>query len=136
MVTVDTNIAFYALAIEGSKAERAKDVLAEADFLSVQVLNEYAFAVRRKLDRAWADIDYDLDLLRNSVSAILPIDSSANRQATRLAERYKLAFYDALIVAVASAHGATVLYSEDMHHGLIIDGKLTIINPFLPAEPA
>jgi predicted nucleic acid-binding protein len=134
MVTIDTNIAFYALAREGSKAMRAKDVLAMAGFLSVQVLNEYAFAVRRKLARNWADIDYDLELLRNSVAAITPIDSDANRRATRFAERYRLSFFDALMISVALANGATVLYSEDMHHGLVVEGRLTITNPFLPTD--
>jgi predicted nucleic acid-binding protein len=135
MVTTDTNIAFYALAIESNKAERAADVLEESDFLSVQVLNEYASSVRRKLHREWGEIERDLYLLRNSVAEVLPIDDSASQQAMRLASRYELSFYDALMIAVALANGATILYSEDMHHGLVIDGKLTITNPFLPAEP-
>lgn len=136
MVTIDTNIAFYALAIKGSKAGRAADTLEMSDFLSVQVLNEYAFSVRRKLARDWADIERDLDLLRNSVPAVHSIDFDANRHAVELADRYQLSFYDAVMIAVALANGATTLYSEDMHHGLVIDGRLTITNPFLPAEPA
>ena len=134
MVTIDTNIAFYALAREG-KAQRARSVLAEAHFLSVQVLNEYAFAARRKLHREWDEIDYDLNLLRNAVAEVHSIDCAANREALRLAERFRLSFYDALMIAVTLANGATTLYSEDMQHGLVIDGRLTIVNPFLPAEP-
>lgn len=134
MVTIDTNIAFYALAIRGSKAERAKDVLANAAFLSVQVLNEYAASVRRKLGRDWTDIEYDLNLMRNSVRQVHAIEADTNREATRLAGRYDLSFYDALMIAVALENGATTLFSEDMHHGLVIDGKLTITNPFLSAE--
>jgi predicted nucleic acid-binding protein len=38
------------------------------------------------------------------------------------------------MIAVALENGATTLFSEDMHHGLVIDGKLTITNPFLSAE--
>ncbi len=64
VVTVDTNIAFYALAQEGEKSLRAKKVLASATFLSVQLLNEYAFAARRKLRRDLADITHDINLLR------------------------------------------------------------------------
>ncbi len=67
MVTIDTNIAIYALVVDGTydriKADRAKDLLEELHFLSVQVLNEYAFVARRKWHRDWAEIEYDLDLL-------------------------------------------------------------------------
>jgi predicted nucleic acid-binding protein len=140
VVTIDTNIAFYSLERSGkadnAKADRAKSVLAEVDFLSVQVLNEYAFSARRKLRREWIDIDYDLNLLRTAISKIPSIDVAANRDALRIAERYQLSFYDALLLAVGLANGATTFYSEDMQHGMIIDEKLTIINPFLQPEPA
>jgi predicted nucleic acid-binding protein len=135
VVTVDTNIVFYALAQQGGRALRAKEVLASAAFLSVQVLNEYAFSARRKLRRDWDDISYDLDLLRTIVSDIYGVDFIANRIAITLATRYKLAFYDALMLAVALANGATIFYSEDMPHGMIIDDKLNIINPFLEPDP-
>jgi predicted nucleic acid-binding protein len=136
MVTIDTNVAFYAMAVEGQKAGRAKDILDEADFLSVQVLNEYASSVRRKLKRQWDDIGYDLNLLRNAVGRIYPVNDETNTDAVRLANRYELQFYDAMIVAVALANGATTLYSEDMHHGLVIDDQLTIIDPFKMIEAA
>ena len=105
--------------------------MAEVDFLSVQVLNEFANASRRKLRRAWHDIDRDLELLQTWVSDIAPIPASANLQATRIAARYQLAFYDALMLAVALTGGATKLYSEGMQHGFVIDDRLTIINPFV-----
>ena len=38
-------------------------------------------------------------------------------------------FGDGLIVASALASGATILYSEDMHDGLTIEG-ITIVKPF------
>jgi predicted nucleic acid-binding protein len=133
VVTLDTNVAFYALAREGEKAGPAKAVLKAADFLSVQVLNEYAHSVRRKLRREWTDIDGDLELLRDAIPAIHPIDARANREAIRIATRYQLQVYDALMIAVALENGATTLYSEDMRHGLVVDGTLTITNPFLPA---
>lgn len=135
MVTADTNIAFYALA-QGDKTDIAEQAIAQANFLSAQVLNEYAFASRRKWRRDWAEIASDVELLRKWVQDIRPIDAAANREALRIAERYQLAFFDALMLAVALANNATVFYSEDMQHGFVIDGKLTIINPFLTPEPA
>jgi len=38
--------------------------------------------------------------------------------------------YDALIVASALEAGCTTLVSEDMQDGRVIDGRLTIRNPF------
>ena len=47
-----------------------------------------------------------------------------------LAERYNLSLYDGMIVAAALTADCDILYSEDMHAGLIIDGRLTVVNPF------
>lgn len=38
---------------------------------------------------------------------------------------------DAMIVALALLSGCTVLYTEDMRHGQVIDGRLTLRNPFV-----
>ncbi|HYE27795.1 MAG TPA: hypothetical protein VEA61_06130 [Allosphingosinicella sp.] len=46
--------------------------------------------------------------------------------------RYKLAIYDAMLVASALLVECDVLWSEDMHDGLVIEGMLTIRNPFRP----
>ncbi|MGN6357807.1 MAG: PIN domain-containing protein [Novosphingobium sp.] len=88
-------------------------------------------ASRRKNRRGWAEISEDLEILRDLVPDLHAISPSANREALRIAERYQLQFYDALMIAVALENGATTLYSEDMQHGLVIDGVLTITNPFI-----
>jgi predicted nucleic acid-binding protein len=36
----------------------------------------------------------------------------------------------AQVIAAALAAGCTVLYSEDMQHGQLIDGTLMVVNPF------
>lgn len=134
MVTADTNIVFYALTT-GEKTDRAEAVLATVDFLSVQVLNEYAHASHRKLRREWEDVARDLELLRLWVDVIKPIEVRASEIAVRLAGRYRISFYDALLLAVAMESGARTFYTEDMQHGLVVDGSLTIVNPFLTDTP-
>lgn len=135
MVTVDTNIAFYALT-ENAKAEVASQALEKCDFLSIQVLNEYANSNLRKRLRKPDELAQDLSDLTDAVPVVAPIGLTDHREAMRLVTRYRISFYDALMIAVALAQGATVLYSEDMHDGLVIDGVLTIVNPFRTAEPA
>lgn len=132
-VTLDTNVAIYALT-KCEKSARASAVLAQAAFLSVQVLNEYVNVALRKFRREWVDIAGDVQLLSNATLQVMPITVETNREAQRLAARYKLAFYDALIIATAMSGGARLFYSEDMQHGLVIDDRLTIINPFLSME--
>jgi predicted nucleic acid-binding protein len=53
-----------------------------------------------------------------------------HQHARFIAERYQLAFYDALIVASAVAAECTTLYTENMKDGLLIEGSLTLCNPF------
>ena len=65
------------------------------------------------------------------IGAVLPISAADNGRALALATRHQLSFFAALLLAVALAGGATIFYSEDMQHGLIIEDRLTIINPFL-----
>jgi predicted nucleic acid-binding protein len=51
-------------------------------------------------------------------------------EAMRITGRYRLGWYDSLIVAAAIEGQCAVLYSEDLQHDLRI-GSLRIANPFL-----
>lgn len=133
--TLDTNIAIYAFSPDNNKSVRALEVLACADFISVQLLNEFAHVFRRKIRLEWADIRAKITDLREAVDMVLPVTAEAHGNALRIVERYKLSFYDSLMLSVALAGGARIFYSEDMHHGLVIDDALRIMNPFLP-DPA
>ncbi len=127
--TLDTNIAVYALSTD-HRTDRAFAVLRNSAFLSVQVLNEYANVALRKRGDTWHLISVHLAALRDAVPRILPIDDEANRAAIRIGERYRLSFYDSLMLAVALTGGARTFYSEDMQHDLLIDGTLRIVDPF------
>ncbi len=50
----------------------------------------------------------------------------------RIMERFGYNFYDSQIIAAALACGASTLYSEDLHHGQMVDGRLSIRSPFRP----
>jgi predicted nucleic acid-binding protein len=50
-------------------------------------------------------------------------------RASILEERYRLSFWDALILVAAKKAGAETLLSEDLSHGQRIDG-VTVENPF------
>ena len=52
------------------------------------------------------------------------------RRSLQIQARYRLAFYDALIVAAALEAGCRTLLSEDLQHGQTIE-RLAIKNPFM-----
>ncbi len=45
--------------------------------------------------------------------------------------KYGFSFWDSMMVAAALDNQCSILYSEDLHHKQIIEGKLHIVNPFL-----
>jgi predicted nucleic acid-binding protein len=62
--------------------------------------------------------------------AIEPITLEVHLTGLMLAQRYRLSIYDTMIAAAALHADCDVLFSEDMHHGMVIDNRLRIVNPF------
>jgi predicted nucleic acid-binding protein len=102
--------------------------LAAGAFVSVQVLNEVTSVCLRKLKMPWHEIDALL-LAVKAACEVLPLTVGSHEKAVEMAKRYQLSFYDANIVACAVISGASVLLTEDVHTGLLIEG-LTLQNPF------
>ncbi|TPG42861.1 PIN domain-containing protein [Sphingomonas koreensis] len=125
----DSNILIYA-AGKDERAIRATSLMDGRGTISVQVLNEFVNVARRKMALEWPRIHYFLTGVR-SLLDVHPLDLETHDSALALAERYRLSTYDAVIVASALKARCRRLYSEDMHHGLVIDGRLRIENPFL-----
>lgn len=126
---LDTNILVYAFS-EGSKAEVAQTLMAEPFVLSVQTLNEFANVGRKKLNLSWERIEDAIDALSSVASAIVVLDKQTTKAALKLVGRYNLAFYDALMLTAALKADCSRYFSEDLQHGLLVDGKLTVVNPF------
>jgi predicted nucleic acid-binding protein len=61
--------------------------------------------------------------------SVVFISHDIMRSASLLRENHHFSFWDSLIFASAMASGASILYSEDMHNGLKIQG-VKIVNPF------
>ena len=64
---------------------------------------------------------------------VRPITLEVHETGLALAQRYGLSTYDAMIAASALLADADVLWSEDMQHGQVLDGRLRIVNPFRAA---
>lgn len=133
---VDTNILLYARdssePVKQSLAARLMNDLwdTRAGRLSFQVLQEYYVNATRKLRPGLPE-----SLAREDVRALLawkpsPADAVSFDMAWALMDRYGFSWWDAQIVAAAKRSSCERLLSEDMQHGLDVDGML-IVNPFL-----
>ena len=126
----DTNVLVYLLSGDSAKADVVERALAEGGTISVQVLDELANVSRRKLQSSWKDTNTFLDLLRGLLS-VVPITIEVHDAGLRLAERYGMPVYDAMIASSALHAGCGTLLSEDFQHGLVLKEGLRITNPFL-----
>lgn len=126
---LDTNIVLYLFSSDAGKADRAEALLEAGGVASVQVLNELASVARRKLGMSWPEVGEILAQIR-TICRIEPLTVETHVRGIGLAERYGFSVYDAMIVASALDAECAVLYTEDLHDAQVIDGRLTIRNPF------
>ncbi|HKU97280.1 MAG TPA: PIN domain-containing protein [Vineibacter sp.] len=126
---LDTNIVVYAFSSNEPKSGRAEALLAEGGVISVQVLNEFVNVSRRKHGRGWDEILDALGVLKILLDPPQPITVELHEAAVKIARDYGFSIYDSLIVAAALGAGCSVLYSEDLQNGQVIE-QLTIQNPF------
>lgn len=131
---VDSNVVIYLATGEKTKRLRAREVVTAGMTISIQVLNEVVYVYRRKYGLDWKT-------LREFVDDLLPFTTielttlATHHLGLRLAERYQFSTWDAMIVAAALEAGCETLWSEDLHDGLLVDGRLCIRNPFAPRAP-
>jgi len=134
-VFVDTNVFVYTRdAGEPVKQPRAIAWLErlwreQLGRTSVQVLSEYYVTVTRKLDPglppgdAWDD-----------VSALFawrpqPIDEALMQRGRDIEQRYRLSWWESLVIGAAQEQGCGLLLSEDLHDGGVYGG-VTVRSPF------
>jgi predicted nucleic acid-binding protein len=109
------------------KAQRAAKL--PNTIISTQVLQEFSNTLRRKFQIPWDKISDGLHEIQKDFEVYINTEPTIFR-ACKIAEKYSFSFYDSLIVAAALESGCTTLFSEDLQHEQIIEGKLKILNPF------
>ena len=132
-VCLDTTTLFYAVDKRaGERHERAEEIVSQAirggGVLPVQALAEFFRSTTRKellpperargVARDWAKafrlVSPDKDTLFAAMDAVID---------------HRLSFWDAMIWAVARKAGCSVLITEDMQDGRVLDG-VAFLNPF------
>lgn len=128
----DSNVLVYLASGDAAKADRAEAVVAAGGAISVQVLNELTNVARCEMQMPWGDVRAFLNLLRGLLT-VHPLTLEAHDAGLALAERRGLSTYDAMIAASALCAGCDTLWSEDIEHGMMLEGALRVVNPFRAA---
>lgn len=135
-VFVDTNVLVYSRdATEAQKQPLAHDWIAalwrsRSGRLSVQVLHEYYVTVTDKLRPGMDRKDARADVRSFMAWKPVSLEASLIEQAWKDQDRYRLSWWDALIVAAARTADCTYLLSEDYQDGQDLGG-LKVIDPFV-----
>jgi predicted nucleic acid-binding protein len=131
----DSNILLYSSFDDKSgKYEIATKLIKRAasfanPHISVQVLNEFTDNALRKQQKSFAEVKEHIDRFKQSFT-ILDLTPDIFDDALRIAEQYQFRIWDAQIVAAALYADCVTLYTEDLQDGQVIDGALTVRNPF------
>jgi predicted nucleic acid-binding protein len=134
---LDTNILVYSLDPSApEKCSVAERMVRQAidkknAVISYQVAQEFLHVALTKFRSKFHPADLEqfyLTVLR-PLMAVHP-STTLFMEALHVHYKYKISWYDSLIVAAALEAQCGVLYSEDLQHGMKIE-NLTIKNPFL-----
>lgn len=143
-VFVDTNILAYArdqhapIKQPTAVAWLASLARRRAGRISTQVLIEYYAVASHPQKLALPDASVRADIRELMTWNPPAPDAALFDAAWMVQDRHGLSWWDALIVGAALRQGCTTLLSEDLQHGLQVDGVvggglLTVTNPFDPA---
>lgn len=128
---VDTNILVYALQEKEAQHATALRLLQSGPFTSVQALNEFVWTSRRKFKLSADELQSGSTALRGLLAAFTRCCWTIMLRHLQISARYKLQWWDSLLLSVALRVGTTRFFSEDGQHDQVIGGRLRIVNPFI-----
>jgi predicted nucleic acid-binding protein len=133
LVFVDSNVLIYAVDRSDPKKHAAARLWRSELWnsgrgrISFQVLQEFYANVDRKWPAA-------RELVRAEIRNLMTwqpvaVDVAIFEDAWRIQKRYKISFWDSLIVAAAKVASCRYLLTEDLQDGQEMDG-VKVVNPF------
>ena len=130
-VFLDTNIFIYAYSDELDKKECSFELLNKLPCItSTQVLSELSNVCFKKLKFSDNAISNVIKEVMNFCDIFI-VNETTIQRAIFIKGRYGYSYYDSLILASALESNCSILYSEDLQHGQVIDNLLKIVNPFV-----
>ena len=135
MIFLDSNIWLYALITHQAtqKTSMAKNLIRDNRseiIMSSQVIIEVGVNLLRKGSFSEPQVaKFIKDSYQNF--QVVNVTEIILLKASELRAKYSLSYFDSMIVSAALDSKSSVLYSEDMHNGLVVEGQMIITNPFV-----
>ena len=134
---LDTNIFVYTFDAKApAKGKKAAQLIRRAadtgeGIISYQVVQEFFNVAFRRFPQPMSTAEAE-QYLTTVLRPLLAVHSSPALyfEALRITEKYKVSWYDSLMLAAAIEGGCEKVYSEDFQHGQKIE-SLRIENPFV-----
>jgi len=131
-VFVDTNVVVYAFDTADIQKQQAAIAVLESDrrlVVSTQVLLEVWWVLTRRLSHPLPEDTAAVVVDELCRLPVVTIDVEMVRRAIDISRRFRIAVWDALIIAAARSAGCDSVLSEDLQAGQDFDG-VTVENPF------
>lgn len=131
-IAIDTNVLLYAFDNEHlKKQDKAIEILLKRPFVTQLVLFEFMKILERKWKKDKKEVMKLTIKILNELVSPLSQHSDIYNYAHFLTLKYNYGLSDIFILSDSILNDCTILLSEDMCNGMIVDKKLKIINPFL-----
>ena len=127
---LDTNVLIYSVGNVVSKKAKAVNLICPRAVISTQNITESINVMHRKLGYDYPQIRTIITTFSSQMTLRI-VTREIIRSAINIAERYGYSYYDSQVIASALENNCPLLYSEDLQHGQVIEGRLKILNPFL-----
>ena len=128
-IFLDSNVCLYILDKHSNKFEIAKELLERSPKISTQVMSENINVCVKKFNQSKSFALQHAQSLQLACD-VVPVTKQTMTKACSIFERHNYSIFDCLILAAALEARCKVLYSEDMHHGHVLENQLRIVNPF------
>jgi len=120
--------------IEGDDAAKsaiARKLIQDVEpVINAQIINEVCSNLIRQAKFTEAQVSQLIESFYEKYQ-VVELNQSVLLTASRLRQRYSLSYWDSTILASALNASVPILYSEDMQHGLRIEERLRLLNPFV-----
>ena len=130
-IALDTNILIYLYDdLDERKRNISESLILDRPIIGSQVISEFLNVTKRLLKLPKNELMDKANKLL-SICEIVSMNQMTITKAKDLIIKYDFQLFDSLIVASALQANCTILYSEDLHHNLLVENQLRIINPFI-----
>ena len=127
---IDSHVAVYSLSTPSLKRDVARKLIEQRPLISTQVVMETVNVLVKKF-KFEKTVAFESVVKIMDSTELKTIAASTLLKAFGIGVEYKLSHWDSLVIATALEADCTALYSEDLQHNQLIEGKLKIVNPCL-----